>query len=299
VNYTASRALALGEALRRTLGRPVEFVLVAGSTAVLLGVGALAALALWRAGPLDVPSAARPQALILAGGAQGEIDLGALQAALRRVATVASSEFVGRDAALSQLAQRKNLSSLGLAELRPNPLPDAFVVGFTAGAAPEAIEAAVAELRKVKNVESVEYQPELYRRIWLLGQLGSRLGVLLAAALAAALVIGVALTATLWGRVDPEEIRLLDLLGAEPAIVRRPYVYAGAISLLLAAALGWLLVVAASSWLEPWVSAAALQFALPLAPALPLLWAGVAFCLGAALVGALVASAAARMAIRG
>jgi len=298
LNYTTRRVSAVREALRQTLGRPIAFVLVVGSTAGLLATLALGALALWRAQPLEAPPWMRPEALVLAAGAAGEVDLAATQAALRKVATVASADYVGRDAALAELAQRKGLSTLGLADLRPNPLPDAFQIRFVAGAPAEAVEAAVVELRKIRNVDSVEYQAELYRRFSLLSQLAGRLALLLAASLTAFLVIGVALAATYWVRIDREEVRVLHLLGAEPAVLRRPYVYAGAMSLLAAAALAWWLVVTASAWLEPAIAEMAQQYALhwtpnPLPP-----WAGALACLGSALVGAVLASAGARRATR-
>lgn len=264
----------------------------------MLASFALIALTLWRASPLEQPQWMRPQALVLAAGAQGEIDLSALQAALRRVANVTSADFLARDTALAELAQRKSLSAVGLTDLRPNPLPDAFLVRFVPGAAPEIVEAAVAEMRKVKNVESVEYEPQLYRRISLLSQLGARIGLLLAAPLVAALIIGVSLAASMWVRIDQDEVQVLNLLGADHSVMRRPYVYAGAVSLFVAAALAWWMVAAASSWLEPLIGSAAQQFALRWAPEGLSIWAGALFCLGATLLGALLGSLAARLAIR-
>jgi len=298
VSYTTSRVSAMGEALRRTFGRPIEFGLLVASCATMLASLALIALTLWRTLPLEQPQWMRPQALVLAAGAQGEIDLAAVQTSLRRVTIVASADFLARDAALAELAQRKSLSAIGLTDLHPNPLPDAFLVRFVAGVAPEAVEAAVAELRKVKNVESVEYQPELYRRISRLSQLAGRVCWLLAAPLTAALIIGVALAASLWVRVDPDEVQVLNLLGADPSVMQRPYVYAGALSLFVAAALAWWMVAAASAWLEPLIGAAAQDYALRWEPAVLPIWAGALFCVGAALLGALLAWLAAQVAIR-
>ncbi|HXY22128.1 MAG TPA: permease-like cell division protein FtsX [Burkholderiaceae bacterium] len=298
MSYTTRRLSAMGEAVRRTVGRPIEFGLVVVSSSIMLASLALVALTLWRALPLEQPPWMRPQALVLAAGAQGEIDLAAVQSTLRRVALVASADFLARDAALAELAQRKSLSAIGLTDLRPNPLPDAFLIRFVAGATPEAVEAAVAEMRKVKNVESVEYQPELYRRIWLLSQLAGRFGLLLAAALAAALIVGVSLAASLWVPVDRDEVQVLNLLGADPPVMRRPYVYAGAMSLLVAAALAWWMVSAACAWLDPLISSAAQEYALRWAPQSPPVWVGALFCLGAALLGAVLGSLAARFAIR-
>jgi len=87
-------------------------------------------------------------------------------------------------------------------------------------------------------------------------------------------------------------------LGAENFVIRRPYVYAGAVSLLLAGVVAWALVAAAGAWLDSLITAAAQQYALPLAPSPLPIWSGFFFCLGAALVGALLASLAARMTVR-
>ncbi len=298
MNYTTSRLSALREALRRTLARPVAYVLVVGSTGLVFSTMALCVLALWRVLPMDAPAWMRPEALVLAAGAEGENDLAATRAALRQVGLVASVDFVGRDAALAELAQRKSLAMIGLNELRPNPLPDAFVVRFAAGATPDAVEAAVAELRKVKSVDSVEYQPDAYRKLSALAQLAGRLSLLLAASVAGALVIGVALAATFWARVDREEMRVLHLLGADPSSMRRPYVYAGAINLVVAAALAWWILISTAGWLEPAIANLAQQYSLHWAQNPLPQWSGAVFCLGMGLLGAVLASVSARLATR-
>jgi len=85
------------------------------------------------------------------------------------------------------------------------------------------------------------------------------------------------------------------LLGADPSVMRRPYVYAGAMSLLLAALLAWWMVLAASAWLDPLIGTLAQQYALHWAPAPLPSWSGALFCLGGALLGAVLASLAARL----
>jgi len=93
-------------------------------------------------------------------------------------------------------------------------------------------------------------------------------------------------------------LRLLDLLGAEPSRARRPYVYAGAIHLLAASALAWGTLAALADRLEPAIAELARQYSLhwsadPLPP-----WSGPAFCLGMTLLGAMLASAGARLSAR-
>ncbi len=292
------RGAALLEALRHTLGRPLDFALMAGATAVVLAALLLGALAAWRLLPLEVPPWMRAQALVLAGGAEGETDLAATRAALRQVAAVASAEFIGRDAALAELAQRPGLANLGLRELRPNPLPDAFVVVFAPGAAPEVVEAAVVELGKARGVESVHYQADAYRRAVALARLAGRLLALLGAALGGAALLGLALAATLRVRLDPAEIRLLQVLGADPAALRRPYVYAGALTLLAAAGLALWITRAAGEPLDALMGELARQYGFHWSAQVLPPWAGAAFCLAFALLGALLASAAARVAVR-
>lgn len=297
-DYLGSRTAALREALRRTLGRPLRFLLVTGSSGIVLSTAGLLGLALWRVLPFEAPQWTYPQALVLIAGAEGEIDLSATRSALRQVGLVGSVDFLGRDTALAELAQRKGLSAIGLNELRPNPLPDAFIVRFAAGAAPDAIESAVAQLRKVKNVDSVEYHPDAYRKLFLLAQVARRLLLLLAAFLSATLAVAVALAASFWVRVDRDELRVLRLLGADPPAIRRPYVYAGAVHLAAAAGLAWGLLAWTAAWLEQLGADLAQQYSLHWAsnPLLP--WMGVLSCVVAALLGGALASAAVRVAMR-
>jgi len=296
MNYTTHRLSAAGEALRKTLGRPLAFALVVASCATLLAVLAFAAIGLWRLMPLQTPPWAQPEALVYFGGAEGEIDLAAAGLALRQVPLVASADFIGRDAALAELTQRHELAPLALRELRPNPLPDAFLVRFAPGATPEAVEAAVVALGKVKNVGAVQYQAAPFRKLAALTQLGRRLAPLSATFLVAVAAMGVLLASVFWCRIDLEELRILHLLGADAASLRRPYVYAGALCLGLAALLVWGVLNAMNASLEPYVTAVAQQYSLALVARPVPAWAGAAFVLAAAFIGAALASIFVRLA---
>jgi cell division transport system permease protein len=238
----------------------------------------------------------------MVAGAEGEVDLSALRSALRaslqQSALVASVDFIGRDVSLRELAQRKSLAGVGLADLRPNPLPDSFRVRFAAGSAPEQVEASVAALRKLKSVDAVEFQPELYRRAAALAQLGSRLAVLMAGFLLASLLIAVALAATFWIRADREEIRVLHLLGADPAVVIRPGAYAAGVSLFVAALLAWWIAAAAAAWLEPSLADLAQKYGLHWAPDPLPAWGAALACVGVAVSGALLAALAIWLSVR-
>lgn len=293
-----TRGAALAAALGETLGRPLRFLPVLAALSLVLASLLLGGMAAWRLQPFEAPAWVRPQALVLMAGAEGETDLAAAGLALRKVPQVLAADFVGRDAALADLAQRPALAGLGLRELRPNPLPDAFLVTFAADAGPDAVEAAAAELRKVRSVDSVQYVPEAYRRIWALVALARPLVLLATGVLLAAALLGGALLATLRVRLDPDAIRLLDVLGADPAVVRRAPVYAGALGLGLAAALACWLAAVLAARLDPLVADLARHYALHWsADPVPAAY-GVAVCAAAAALGAALASIGARLAMR-
>jgi cell division protein FtsX len=302
VNPGAGRWGEWRAALSRTLGRPIAFALVTGSIAFVFAALALAALAAWRIAPFEAPAWTRAEALVLVAGAEGELDLAALRGALRGAVQppdiLATVDFVGRDAALRELAQRKNLAAIGLSELRPNPLPDAFRVRFVAGAAPDLVETAVGALRKVKGVDSIEFQPELGRRAAALAQLAGRLGAALAALLGASLLLAVLLAATFWSHADPQELRVLYLLGAEPAAVVRPAAYAAGISLGCAALLAWWFVADAGNWLEPGFAALARQYQMHWSEESVPPWVAPLACALAALFGALLAGGVLHFSVR-
>jgi cell division transport system permease protein len=240
------------------------------------------------------------EALVLVAGAEGEVDLSGLRssmrASLQQTTLVATIDFVGRDVSLKDLAQRKSLAGIGLADLRPNPLPDSFRVRYAAGSAPDQVEASVAALRKLKNVDSVEFEAELYRRAAALAQLAGRLALLAVGFLVASLLISVALAATFWSRTDRQELRVLHLLGADPVAVVRPGAYAAGLSLFAAALLAWWITAAASAWLEPALAELAQKYGLHWAPNPLAAWGAALACLGVAILGALLAALALRLA---
>jgi cell division transport system permease protein len=298
VNPCNSRLAALGLALRQTFGRPFAFALVLAASAGVLAAVVLGSLLAWRTAPWEAPAWMQAEALVLVAGAEGEVDLAAVRASLRQVPAVAAAEFIGRDAALRDLAQRKALAGTGLAELRPNPLPDGFRVRFVPGAGPEQVEAAVEALRKLRHVDAVEFQPELLRRAAALAQLVQRIAWLLAGLAAAALLAALLVAVTFWSGLDAAEVRVLHRLGAEVGVIVRPAAYAAGISLLAAALLAWWWVAAASTWIEPALAELAQHWGLHWAPlALPPGSAAL-LCGAAGLLGWLLAALVLRWTVR-
>jgi cell division transport system permease protein len=297
MNFTSGRLPALGEVFLGIFRRPVAFLLSILALALVFAF-VIAAATVSRTLPIATPPWTQAQALVLVAGAEGEVDLAAVRSAIQQVAPVATSEFIGRDAALARLAQRKGLAAIALEDLKPNPLPDAFAVRFAPGAAPDAVEAAVAQLRKLRYVANVDYQADPYRKLSALLET-SRLLLAAGAVLSAiGLAIAIGLAVALWPRVEAREVEVLHMLGADPAVVRRPYVYCGALYFLLGAAAAWGILAGFAHWFGPTLAELAQNYSLTWSMDSPAALTGLAFCFFSACFGAMFASGAAFFSMR-
>ncbi len=298
----SSRAAALRCALRGLFRKPLTLAVSALCTAAVVAAAVLVGAAAWRIWPPERPAWAVPSALVFAARSERLAALDALRGALRQSGPVVSVEFVGRDAARAALVARKSLADSGLNDLQPNPLPNAFIVRFDPAATPDAIEDAVAAMRTHKGVTAVAYEPGTARKLDALMHFAARTGALLALVLLAALVAGFSLIADLWPRValrlDPEELRVFQILGMEPAALRRPYVYAGAISMALAGALAAAIVLWVGAWLAPVFVELATEYSLRWVDAPAPLASAWLLCPAGGLLGAAGASLATRAALR-
>ena len=269
MSYLASRAAAYGGAARLIGARPLAWMGLVASSGCLLAVLLLAALAAWNLRPLV--GRAGPQATVFVSPSATPSDVGALRQTLARLEHAGAVRFVGRDAALADIVHRAPLAASALSDLKDNPLPDAFVVSFEAGAEPEAIEASLAAVRRANAVDGVQADLGWYRKLFALARAGRRIALPLAvvAALLAAGWWWIASTA--WVRIDAAETRLLWLLGAEDRSIRRPSVFAGALTALASALVGVALAWAAArgwgpvvgDWLRQYAVAEDWQWSLP------------------------------------
>jgi len=176
---------------------------------------------------------AEATAFVAAGTGPGEVKT--LSARLEAIGGVARVRFVPRDQAWAEL-QRRARDGQGFAEIKPNPLPDALVVEFLPCAEPATVSAAAVAMSKLPRVESVQAEIEWYRRLVLVIQAVRAVLVPVALILALLVVVVTLGTVRRATTVDPAELRLLDQIGAEDDFIRRPFVYAGAVLLGIAAA---------------------------------------------------------------
>ena len=154
------------------------------------------------------------------------------------------------DAALADLALAIGLDD-SLAGLEANPLPYTLIVTIEAGEqAPSAAARSLAqEISALAGVESVSVEGDWLRRLEALSGLLNRGGQLLMLLVSVGLlaVIGASVQQAVLARID--EIRVSQLIGAEPAYLARPFLYiglflgagGGMLAWLLASLMVWLL----------------------------------------------------------
>jgi cell division protein FtsX len=228
----------------------------------------------------------RPRAIAWVDAPQGSVDLGQVRNGLLQVPGVAGADFIARDAALDQLARAAGQPDPALAALRPNPLPDTFVLHLEPGLGEEAIGQAVADLGRVAHVSRVDHDAQALARARLAAQ-ALRAGLMLVLAL-------VLLSAAAGLRVaaprpfSPAARRVLSDLGAEPLDLLRPPLLAAAFGGLLAGGLSLLLATTAMRLLAPWRSAIESMYSLTISlPGGAVATAG--WLLAALVLGALLA----------
>lgn len=112
--------------------------------------------------------------------------------------------------------------------LPDNPLPFALLVEPRAGVDRAGVEAMVAAVRALPQVDLVQDNGQWRARLDALVALGRRAALLLAILLGAAAVLVIGNTVRLDIRGRANEIAVLQLVGASTSFVRRPYLYEGA-----------------------------------------------------------------------
>jgi cell division transport system permease protein len=236
MSAVSERLYALRQALRVIAQQPGRFylsVIIAGAALalpLLVAALALAALPAWKAAKVGPEISV----FVKIGTAPREVE--ALRARLATAPDVTDVRLIPRDQAFAELSKRSGLAT-GAADSRSNPLPDTLVARFAFTVDPAAIDRAAAEARQWSAVDAVQSEIGWYRRLSALRQAGLAVAVGLTSLAALLVVTALIGAAQMTLQLRPDEIRLLQLVGARPRFVRRPYAYVGALTLATGAAL--------------------------------------------------------------
>lgn len=163
--------------------------------------------------------------------AQSEALAGEIRKVFQEHGQFVKITFTPREKALEQLKEKGGLSDV-IATLGENPLPDGYLIRLEQYSSPKVatqIETIVAQLEKLPNVDKVQLDSAWIKRLAALMQV-LRQTLLFVACTLGVVVIAVAFnTIRLQVMSHLDEIRLLQLVGATEAFIRRPFHYTGAL----------------------------------------------------------------------
>ena len=150
-------------------------------------------------------------------------------AAIRRVPGVATVRYISPAEGLREFSATSGLGTAAVAFQHHNPLPGVAVV-TPKGGTPANVARLATELKVMPGVAHVQSNLAWIERLDAALALGHRMVVILATALGLALIliIGNTTRAAVASRAD--EIAVVGLVGGTNAFIRRPFLYAGALT---------------------------------------------------------------------
>lgn len=230
---------ALGIALQRLVRQPFSSLANLCIMALALCLPVLGAAILDAARPVTRDLSVAPELTIFM---RVDAPRDASAQVLERVRTagdagIQSARLITKENALSSL-QRTPGWREALAVLPDNPLPDAITVTFAAG--PNATETASGLARQWQawpDVDRVQLDSAWMQRLEALASTARIALLLLAVAVGLVVLATVFNTVRMQALTQREEIAVARLVGATESFVRRPFLYQGALSGLLASLL--------------------------------------------------------------
>ncbi len=280
---------ALKVAMRRLLAQPFSTLSNVLVISLALAIPILAASVLVSVQPLAREIPVTPELTIFLKRNTPADAAARLAETLRQAQpeTIKEARVVTRAHALDKLKSNPAWSD-ALAVLPDNPLPDAIVVTLsdTQAFSGQASELAN-EWRKLNTVDAVQLDSDWVRRLEAILHF-ARIGLaLLAGGVALVVLATVFNTVRMQALTQREEIGVARLVGATEAFVRRPFLYLGALSGVIASGLAIVLAALAlyplNAALGRLASSYGAQFALHLPDALSLLLSTIVIAILAAL----------------
>ncbi len=157
----------------------------------------------------------------------GAKDAPLLAVRLEEQPEVESVQLTTQDDALREFLAYTNLHE-ALADLETNPLPASLRVTFRVDADLSALEAEATRLRQENGVAEVVVERTWLQRINVAGRLAQRLGIVMGALFAVGAVLITSTTVRLAIEAQLDELKVMKLVGASNAQIRRPFLYFGA-----------------------------------------------------------------------
>ena len=161
-----------------------------------------------------------------------------MERALSALPEVLAIEFVTKDEALAKVRLELPEFREVMTDLEVNPLPASLEIQLRTGSRTTAtVERLAQQARLYPFVEEVQYGQEWVEKLFTLRRVGGVTATVLGSAFAmvAALIIGTAVRIAIFAR--REEIKVMQLVGAQNGFIRRPFLIEGGITGALGGAL--------------------------------------------------------------
>ena len=275
--------MALRQARLRLTAKPLNTLLSALVVAIALTLPALGYVLIDNLASLANGMSGKPEISVFLKKEVAAEQIQVIENRLRADKRITAIRFIGRDAALKQLAARGGFADVTGA-LSDNPLPDAFILE-PGGEDPKVFEAIRSGLLAMPEVQHVQLDSAWVERLHAAVELGRWVALLLAGLLGAALMIVTFNTIRLQILTQRHEITVSLLLGATRSFVRRPFLYFGVLQGLLGGAMAWGMVQGLVWLIAPRVQLLAQAYSIVVDLRGPSVWQALALLLFAALLG--------------
>ncbi|MCF0253360.1 MAG: hypothetical protein HUK26_03385 [Duodenibacillus sp.] len=235
---------------------------------------------------------------VFAQRSAGEATVAELARRIGRADGVESVRIIPRAEALATVNRQLGLAG-GKAQIaaEANPLPDVVVARLARGTPADSIAAIAGEIRKDKGVDRVAFDDKWPRIAHALATALAIGGLILGSVVGVLVLLVITACVRLTTSAQRDEIRALHLFGATDAFIRRPYVWRGSVTMLLAAGLSLAISAAGLLLLAEPVAAFAAHYSMQVRlRSLPADWC-LLYMLVAALTGAVIGSLATRDAV--
>jgi len=229
VKALSLRARGLRETARLLRRRPGSFLLAVALAAAAFTLPLTGASIALSTAPLARQLPLGPEVNLFLAASTPAAEVRQLQSQLAAWPGVARVEWVTREAALKQLAERTG--GTGLVDPKANPLPDVLVVTLSPAAAPADVESALAEMRRLPRVDAAAADAGWHRQLRALLGAAATASALAGGLVALLLALVTVAAVQLQLAVSADQVRRLRLAMADRWCIVRPFAYAGALTL--------------------------------------------------------------------
>lgn len=293
-----SRIYALQRMATLVARRPWAFLLSVVLCAAALAVPLFLIALAHSAAPWKPRLKAGPEINVFVAVGTVARDVEAMKIRLAALEGTSEVRLIPRDQALADLSQRAGLPAPA-GEGRTNPLPDVLSVRFATAIDPAAVERAAMSIRGWPGVDSVRVDLEWYRRAGAVARAALTVLFVIGGLMLVLVILVLATAVRSQAAARREETELLQMVGARPSFIVRPYGYAGGLTLALGAALSVAFVAAGIAAVGPALASLAAAYGQTFQWSRIPLWVPAAYVLVAGLIGLAVGWIGARLALPG